>query len=111
MVTLSRNHRSSMRLLGSCVLVALLAVPCALPASAQRNEHDRRAPARHYAPREQWRGGYERQDNSGAMVGGVLLGLGIGALLGGALAPPPPVVYAPPPPNYYAPPPPVYYGY
>lgn len=69
-------------------------------------------PAYHHAPPPHgWQGhGYDR-DNSGALVGGILLGLGIGALIGGALAPPPPVVYAPPPPGYYPAPPPVYYGY
>lgn len=68
-----------------------------------------------------YRGGYGRRDNTGAIVGGALLGLG---LLGGALAlqqsqvAPPPAYYAPPPPPprydpppaYYAPPP-GYYGY
>ncbi|HTN11655.1 MAG TPA: hypothetical protein VL154_11880, partial [Acetobacteraceae bacterium] len=63
-----------------------------------------------------WRG--DHRDNSGAIIGGALLGLGLGAVIGGALAPPPayyapppPVYYAPPPPAYYAPPPTVYYGY
>jgi hypothetical protein len=65
-----------------------------------------------------YQGGYGRRDNSGAVIGGALLGLGI---LGGALAlqqsqvAPPPAYYAPPP-DYYAPPPayappPGYYGY
>jgi hypothetical protein len=44
-------------------------------------------------------------------IGGALAGIGIGALLGGAIAssqyryyaPPPPVVYAPPPPYYGGP--------
>jgi len=62
-------------------------------------------------------GGYGRRDNTGAIVGGALLGLG---LLGGALAlqqsqvAPPPAYYAPPPayepPADYGPPP-GYYGY
>jgi hypothetical protein len=58
--------------------------------------------------------GHHDHDNTGAVVGGTLLGLGVGALLGGALAAPPPVVYSAPPPAYYPPPPPpppVYYGY
>lgn len=57
----------------------------------------------------------------GSDVGAGLLGFGIGAVVGSALAPqtvyvapPPPVYYAPPPPVYYAPPPvyvgPVFYG-
>jgi hypothetical protein len=49
--------------------------------------------------------------NAGAFVGGALLGLGVGAVIGSALAPPPAVVYSPPPPGYYQAPPPVYYGY
>ena len=56
---------------------------------------------------------------NGSAVGAGLLGFGVGAIVGGALAPqtvyvapPPPVYYAPPPPVYYAPPPPVvFYGY
>jgi hypothetical protein len=56
-----------------------------------------------------WHGG-----GGGNFVGGALLGLGLGAVVGGALAQPryapPPVYYAPPPPVYYAPPPPVYYA-
>lgn len=64
-----------------------------------------------------YRGDYGRRDNTGAIIGGALLGLGV---LGGALAlqqsqvAPPPAYYAPPPsyapPPAYAPPP-GYYGY
>ncbi len=94
-------------------LAATLAAP--LPASAQ-NWHDR---GRHYDRGHGHDRGYDhRGGNGGAAVGGALLGLGVGALIGGALAssqpayrPPPPVYYAPPPPGYNAPPPPVYYGY
>jgi hypothetical protein len=58
-------------------------------------------------------GDYDRGRGGGIGAGGILLGLGIGALVGGAIvasqqpryAPPPPVYYAPPPPAYYAPPP------
>jgi hypothetical protein len=53
----------------------------------------------------------------GSDVGAGLLGFGIGAVVGSALAPqqvyvapPPPAYYAPPPPVYVAPPPPVYVG-
>jgi hypothetical protein len=62
-------------------------------------------------------GGYHGGNNNGAVIGGVLLGLGLGAVVGGALAqpgyaPPPPVYYAPPPPGaYYAPPPIAYSPY
>ena len=58
---------------------------------------------------------------NGSAVGAGLVGFGVGAIVGSALAPqtvyvapPPPVYYAPPPPVYYAPPPvyvgPVFYG-
>lgn len=66
-------------------------------------------------------GGYYGGYPAGAaIVGGALLGLGIGAAVAGALAPP---VYYAPPPVYYAPPavvyapprvvygPPAYYGW
>jgi hypothetical protein len=68
------------------------------------------------------RGDYRGDDrgdrgHGGIGVGGVLLGLGIGALVGGAIVSsqqpqyaPPPQYYAPPPPVYYAPPPPAYYA-
>jgi hypothetical protein len=55
-------------------------------------------------------------DAGGSDVGAGILGFGVGAIVGSALAPqtvyvapPPPVYYAPPPPVYYAPPP-VYVG-
>ena len=67
-------------------LAALLAVMLATPAFAQHRDH-----GHGYPQSRQWHG----------------------ALLGGALVAPPPVVYAPPPryANPYAPPPPIYYGY
>ncbi len=52
-----------------------------------------------------YRGG--RGWGPGAIIGGTLLGLGIGAAIAGAYVPPP-VYYAPPPPAYY--PPPGYYA-
>jgi len=104
-------------------LAATLAVTLATPVAAQHQDRGRGG----HAPPSQWHGGnsyggYRNRDDSGAIVGGALLGLGLGALLGGALIAPPPVVYAPPPTYYYngpppyyaypyAPPPPVYYGY
>lgn len=67
------------------------------------------------------RGGYRHDDHRGPGVGGVLLGLGAAAVIGGVIASqayaPPPVVYAPPPgyyappPGYYAAPRPYYPGY
>ena len=53
---------------------------------------------------------------NGSAVGAGLVGFGVGAIVGSALAPqavyvaPPPVYYAPPPPVYVAPAPPVYVG-
>ncbi len=66
------------------------------------------------AAQADWHGG-DGGGGGGQFFGGALLGLGIGALMGGALsqpgyAPPPPAYYPPPPPAYYAPPPPVYYA-
>jgi hypothetical protein len=97
------------RSLTALALATTLVAP--LPASAQ-NWHDHGG---HY---DRDRGHDYHNGNSGAVVGGALLGLGVGALIGGALASsqpayraPPPVYYAPPPPGYYAPPPPVYSGY
>ena len=60
----------------------------------------------------QWRGGYgggfRGPGPVGAVVGGALLGLGVGAVLGAPYYRPP-VVYAPPP-AYYPPPPPYAYA-
>jgi hypothetical protein len=88
-----------------------------LPASAQ-NWHDHGGHYDHGRGHDRDQGYDHRGGNGGAVVGGALLGLGVGALIGGALASsqpayraPPPVYYAPPPPGYYAPPPPVYSGY
>jgi hypothetical protein len=116
-----------------------LAVLLAAPAAAQNGDRDRgdyqgrwdsqgRANRqRGYERSPQWHGwhsyrGYGNHDNSGAIVGGALLGLGVGAATGGILLAPPPVVYVPAPPRYYNynygpppyaypyAPPPVYYG-
>jgi 4-amino-4-deoxy-L-arabinose transferase-like glycosyltransferase len=118
------------RACGLTAMAAVLGITLAMPAVAQHQ--DRGGVHRGNPPSAQWHGdqrsyggygGYGYHDNSGAIVGGALLGLGLGALLGGALVAPPPVVYAPPPVPYYynngpppyyaypyAPPPPVYYG-
>jgi len=51
------------------------------------------------------------QAGNGSAVGAGLVGFGVGAILGSALAPQTVYVAPPPPPVYYAPPPPpVYYG-
>jgi hypothetical protein len=54
---------------------------------------------------------------NGSAIGAGIVGFGVGAIVGNALAPqtvyvapPPPVYYAPPPPVYVAPVPPVYVG-
>jgi hypothetical protein len=47
--------------------------------------------------------------DNGSAVGAGLVGFGVGAIVGSALAPQT-VYVAPPPPVYYAPPPPVYVG-
>jgi hypothetical protein len=106
-----------MRSIGALALAATLAIPLAVPATAQpRDYHDN--PGRH--DDRAWHDNRDRHDNrdhahdggnGAAVLGGALLGLGIGAVVGSALAPPPPVYYAPPPRAYYAPPPPVYDSY
>jgi len=66
--------------------------------------------ASRYAPQH----GYYHGGGGGPIVAGALLGLGLGAVIAGAIAPP--VVYAPPPvvyeapPMIYAPSPGYYYG-
>jgi hypothetical protein len=54
---------------------------------------------------------------NGSTVGAGILGFGVGAIVGSAIAPqtvyvapPPPVYYPPPPPVYVSPPAPVYVG-
>jgi hypothetical protein len=88
------------------MLAAGMIAPLGVSAIAQPYRRDNRGYHGHYDNRGR------RGPGVGGVVGGALLGLGIGAVLGSALAPPPAVVYAPPPQQYYAPPPPpVYYGY
>jgi hypothetical protein len=101
------THLIRPRSMAMLALAAGLAVPATFPAAAAY-------PYDHYG---HWHGYYH--NNTGAIVGGALLGLGLGAVIGSTLAapppayyaPPPPVYYAPAPPTYYAPPPPAYYGY
>jgi hypothetical protein len=102
------------RTFGTFALAATLAMPLATSAFAQRDRdwhHDNRG---HYDRHDRDRG----HGGNGAAIGGALLGLGIGALIGGAIASgppayaaPPPVYYAPPPSYGSPPPPPAYYGY
>ncbi len=75
------------------------------------------APAAHadWHQRGGWGGdAWDHDQGGGGALAGALVGLGIGALIGGAIVAsqppyyyaPPPVVYAPPPPYYQAYPPP-----
>jgi len=94
------------------VLAAAMAAPLGLPAAAQpyRGHPDYH---RDYRGGGDYHGGgyYHGGPGPGAVVGGALLGLGVGAVIGSVLRPPPAVIYAPPPTVVYAPPPPVvYYG-
>ncbi len=103
------RHSILFRSARALTLTTALAVSIVLPAAAQWHGPDR---YRH----GDWHhdGGH---DNTGAVVAGTLLGLGLGAAIGSMAAPPrayyapPPAYYGAPPPAYYAPPPPVYYGY
>jgi hypothetical protein len=135
-------RRFTMTAIRALALAATLAIPPATPAAAQhgpdrghydrghddrghydRGHYDRGRYDRGHDDRGRYDRGHDDRDrghggNGGAVVGGALLGLGIGALIGGAIASAPPA-YAAPPPVYYAPPPvyggppppPAYYGY
>jgi hypothetical protein len=97
---------------GALALAATLAVPLAMPAWAQHRD-DRHG----HVDRGGWHDHGGDHGGGGALVGGALVGLGLGALVGGAIAasqpayPPPPAVYYAPQPAYVAPPPGAYYGY
>jgi hypothetical protein len=81
-------------------LASLLVVPAgAMPVSQPQTAIQ--APHQESVQQVYWRGG-------GAVAAGVIGGLALGAIIGGAAnayGPPPPGYYAPPP-AYYAPPPP-----
>jgi hypothetical protein len=114
MISHALKIRSPGRL--SLTAVLLAAALATAPAAAFSDDY-------HHDHGDGWHhdngGGDYRHDDGGDYhhggnaLGGVLLGLGVGALVGGVIAqqnyaPPPPVYYAPPP-AYYAPPP-VYYA-
>jgi hypothetical protein len=96
------TRSAKMRAAGLLALAAAFAVPAATPAFADGR----------WVHHGGWGGGHVRHDwgrrggggGGGIGVGGVLLGLGVGAAVGAAIA------SQPPPPAYYAPPPAVYYG-
>jgi len=109
------------RTLTALALATAFVVPLAAPAMAQPHgrpgerqdswqgrpgpQHYGRPGPQHYERQryerhDNWRGG--GRDNSGALIGGALLGLGVGAIIGGAMVSQPPAYYAPPP-AYYAP--------
>ncbi|MBS7809645.1 hypothetical protein [Roseococcus pinisoli] len=106
---------------GLAAVMALSAGPAMAQHHRDHGRHGGPPPGRHYDRGYHggggYYGGYGRSDNTGAIIGGALLGLG---LLGGAYAlqqsqvAPPPAYYEPPPgyapPPSYAPPP-GYYGY
>ena len=86
------------------VAAPLAAALLAAPVVAHADWHGRGDWHRGFVYRAPYRGGPHW--GPGAVIGGALLGLGAGALVAGALAPPP--AYYPPPPVYYAPPPAYY---
>ena len=100
--------------IGCLMLAAMLTTMPAVEAVAQHRGY-------RGGYRGGYHGGYVRRDGygyrgrGGGFVGGALLGLGVGALIGGTVArpyyPPPPVYYPPPPPAVYAAPPGAYYPY
>jgi hypothetical protein len=103
------------RSFGLLLVAAMMTVLFAGPAAADRRDRSQAGNGRNSYPAEtRWHGGHSQQsrgghsyggnryhDNSGAIAGGALLGLGLGAMLGGALLAPPPAVYAPTPRYYY----------
>lgn len=123
-----RRRTKAMRI--RTVLLALPAIAVLLAAPAAQADWRGHGYGGHYGPGYghggyygggYYRGGYYGGGYpAGAVIGGALLGLGVGAVVAGALAPPvfvapPPVVYAAPPVVYAAPPvvyaPRPYYGW
>ncbi len=102
-------------LMAAPIAAGLLAAPAA---HADWRDHGRHG--EWHGDRGGWhRGGWEHHDDHGGAIAGAVIGLGVGALLGGAIAAqqqpyyaaPPPVAYAPPPAYYSAPAYPGYPGY
>jgi hypothetical protein len=89
----------------------MIAAPVALGLLAAPAAH---ADWRHHGweghDRGGWRGYEHRDRGNGDAVAGALIGLGVGALIGGIIASSQPQYYAPPP-VAYAPPPPYAPGY
>jgi hypothetical protein len=118
---MTRISRSRLvRAAGLLALTAAVAVPLTAPQPAYA--YWRGGPGWHGGWHGGgWHGGYgwhhgwgwHRGWYPGAVIGGALLGLGVGAAIasGPYYYAPPPVVYAPPPPVVYAPPPVVYAPY
>jgi hypothetical protein len=97
---------ASARCCGLAAMTLVLGLVMAFPAMADRQDRGRRTYQRDHVQSPHWQnghsyGGYGRYNNSGAFLGGALLGLGAGTVLGGALVAPPPTVYRPPVYNYY----------
>ncbi len=97
------SRTAALHLVGALALAAATVAPASTSHAWDRWHHD-----------GGWGGGRAWQGNGGCGgcgVAGALLGLGVGAVLGAALAngegPPPPAYYSGPPPAY-APPPGVY---
>src|SRR5579859_5230069 len=89
---------STLRMAAVLALAGAVAAPAVTPAFAyERWEHH-----------GGWGGGHERHDwdrGPGVGLGGALLGLGVGAAVGAAIAGSAPPAYYAAPPAYYAPPP------
>jgi len=103
------------RSFGLLAVAAMMTVLFAGSAAADRRDRRHDGNGRNSYPAEtRWHGSHSQQsrgghlyggnryrDNSGAIAGGALLGLGLGAMLGGVLNAPPSAVYAPAPRYYY----------
>ena len=100
----ARRARATLRVLTAAILMA--GVVAASPAQAQRHRGDYHG----------YSGRTHNNNNTAAIIGGII-GLGLSAAILGSVQPPPAYYYPPPPAyyppyRYYPPPPPptVYYG-